>query len=240
MPAAIASFAKSPVESNDSHADTAHLTGARRTMTNNRVRTASHSSPGAALTAHKSFLQGENDRQRRRDSPSSCCPRHFSDMRRALAPLAVHQFSRRQQVPQEQGGQPQQQHRSGSPQQRSYYRVAPAIASDAPSLKQADRTEFNGVPRIPLTALLRPECQQVHLSAFDDDALKMSDLRLAILRRGDRWLIVLRLGVRDTFGLSRSSHTTASTSDNQLPFYFTLRLSNPLFDRKSQLAPLPS
>lgn len=114
------------------------------------------------------------------------------------------------------------------------------MASDAPSLKQADRTESNSIPRIPLTALLRPKCQQVHLSAFDDDALKMSDLRLAILRRGDRWLTVLRLGVCDTFGLSRSSHSTASTSDNQLPFYFTLRLSNPLFDRKSQLAPLPS
>lgn len=243
MPTAIASFAKSPVESSDSHADTANLTGAPRIVTDNRVRAASDSLPASVLHAYKSFPQRENDRQRRRDPPSSCCQRHFSDMRRApdnLVPLVAHQSPRLQQVPQEQGGQPQQQHRSGSPQQHRYDRIALATARDAPSLKQANRTESSGIPKMPLTALLRPGCQQVHLSAFDDDALKMSDLLLAILSHGDRWLILLRLGVCDTLGLSRSSYSTAFNGDNQLPFFFTHRSSNPLFDRKSQVPPLPS
>ncbi|KAK0638409.1 hypothetical protein DIS24_g9852 [Lasiodiplodia hormozganensis] len=85
-------------------------------------------------------------------------------------------------------------------------------------------------PRIPLPALIP---QQPQLPPFEVGSLKMSDLRLAIVSHGDHWHLVRRLGLLDTLRLSSSSHRTACTSDKELPFFFTFRLSNPLFDHSA-------
>ncbi|KAF4544315.1 Meiosis protein Mei2 [Lasiodiplodia theobromae] len=227
---AIAPFSKSLLEYNDSDAGPDHLTCALCCLTGNRVRSASDSSHDAVLAVHKSFLQREKDRQRRREPQSCRRQRHLSDMDHAFSnPVlqATRPSCRQQDVPQEQSGQPQQWHRSGPPKQLSYDRTTPTTASDALSLDQDNRAKSSNNPRIPLPALIP---QQPHLPPFEVGSLKMSDLRLAILSRGDRWYIVRRLGLRDTFSLSSNRNSTASTSDNELPFFFAFQSSNPLFD----------
>ncbi|KAB2572925.1 hypothetical protein DBV05_g8381 [Lasiodiplodia theobromae] len=66
----------------------------------------------------------------------------------------------------------------------------------------------------------------------------MSDFRLAIVSHGDHWHLVRRLGLRDTLRLSSSSHSTASTSDKELPFFFALWSSNLLFDHSAAQLPI--
>lgn len=137
MPSVIAPFAKSLLEDNDSDAGPAHLTCARCCLTGNRVRSASDSLPDAVLAAHKSFLQCEKDRQRRREPQSCRSQRHLSDIGQAFSNLvlpATRPSYRQQEVPQEQSGQPQQRHRSGPPKQLSYDRTTPTTASDVFSL----------------------------------------------------------------------------------------------------------